>query len=152
MEGTVSIDFLRPIFTLCIHHPFLRMTLTFPTTWLKPILNLFLHLSLFNLFLFSPPRSWNTCLAASFRTLFCAQVISKDLIPLPKSTPRFGLISMVRPTLGRERMVREARVAGSCECLYSFAISFEILLLDVGKLDGISIALASAPGLGLGLP
>ena len=39
------------------HHPFLVSSITRAVTCLNPKLNLLLHLSLFNLFLFKPPRS-----------------------------------------------------------------------------------------------
>ena len=72
-----------------------------------------------------------------------------DLSALPKSTPRSGFISTVRPTLGRERIVREARVARSCKRRYRSAMSTEGFALDDGDAVGISIELASAPGVGL---
>ena len=48
---------IDPVVYSNVYHPFLVNSMTLPVTCSNPFLNLALHLSLFNLFLFNPPLS-----------------------------------------------------------------------------------------------
>jgi hypothetical protein len=89
------------------YHPFLVNSLTRPVTSLNPALNLALHRSLANLFLFNPPRSWNLCLLKSALTLFLAIKLPSIPIPLTISLPLEASRSTVRPYAGFSRGYEE---------------------------------------------
>jgi hypothetical protein len=85
------------------YHPLLVNSLTLLVTLLNPILNLARHLSLFNLFLFSPPRSWYRCFCCSRLILFLATKLPNMPIPRTKSLPRLTSSSTVRPYVAFKR-------------------------------------------------
>jgi hypothetical protein len=70
------------------------------TVALKPILKRFRHLSLCRRFLFLPGRSWNFCLANSFRTWFLVIWMSIDLKARATSKPRWLSTYTVLPSVG----------------------------------------------------
>ncbi|RII06675.1 hypothetical protein CUC08_Gglean009903 [Alternaria sp. MG1] len=91
------------ISVIYVYHPFLVSSVTRLVTSRKPFLNLALHLSDANRFLFNPPLSWNLCLLKSRLTWFLAIKLPSMPIPLTISRPRLGSNSTVRPYTGFKR-------------------------------------------------